>query len=45
MTELVSTYGLSALFLGVILESAGIPVPGETASLLPASSRHAASLP
>ncbi len=34
MTELVSTYGLSALFLGVILESAGIPVPGETALIV-----------
>jgi membrane protein DedA with SNARE-associated domain len=34
MTELVSTYGLSALFLGVMLESAGIPVPGETALII-----------
>jgi membrane protein DedA with SNARE-associated domain len=34
MTELVSTYGLSALFLGVVLESAGIPVPGETALIV-----------
>ena len=31
MKELVSTYGLWALFLGVMLESAGIPLPGETA--------------
>jgi membrane protein DedA with SNARE-associated domain len=34
MTELVSTYGLPALFLGVMLESAGIPVPGETALIV-----------
>jgi membrane protein DedA with SNARE-associated domain len=34
MTELVSTYGLSVLFLGVMLESAGIPVPGETALIV-----------
>ena len=34
MTELVSTYGLSGLFLGVMLESAGIPVPGETALIV-----------
>ena len=31
MSYLISTYGLSALFLAVMLESAGMPVPGETA--------------
>ena len=34
MTELVSTYGLLVLFLAVMLESAGIPVPGETALIV-----------
>src|SRR2546422_3243151 len=31
VSHLISTYGLSALFLAVMLESAGMPVPGETA--------------
>ena len=31
MNHLVATYGLAALFLAVMLESAGMPVPGETA--------------
>jgi undecaprenyl-diphosphatase len=29
--QLVRVYGLPVLFLGVMLESAGVPVPGETA--------------
>src|SRR2546425_9461035 len=31
VSHLIPTYGLSALFLAVMLESAGMPVPGETA--------------
>ncbi len=31
MTHLVQTYGLALLFVLVLLESAGIPLPGETA--------------
>lgn len=31
MTHLVETYGLAVLFLLVLLESGGIPLPGETA--------------
>ncbi len=31
MTELVQNYGLIALFLIVMLESGGVPLPGETA--------------
>src|SRR5207247_1274834 len=31
MTHLVETYGLGLLFVLVMLESAGIPLPGETA--------------
>ena len=31
MDQLVRVYGLPVLFLGVMLESAGVPVPGETA--------------
>ena len=34
MEEIVSTYGLPALFLSVMLESAGLPVPGETALIV-----------
>ena len=29
--ELVKAYGLWVLFIGITLESLGIPVPGETA--------------
>ena len=29
-----ATYGYSLLFLGVLLENAGLPVPGETAVLV-----------
>lgn len=31
MNHLIAVYGLSAVFLAVMLESAGVPVPGETA--------------
>ena len=31
MNHLIAIYGLSAVFLAVMLESAGVPVPGETA--------------
>jgi len=31
VNHLIAIYGLSALFLAVMLESAGLPVPGETA--------------
>jgi membrane protein DedA with SNARE-associated domain len=34
VTELVSTYGLWVLFLAIMLESAGMPVPGETALIV-----------
>ena len=34
LTEWYAAYGYPALFLGVLLESAGIPVPGETAILV-----------
>jgi membrane-associated protein len=32
--ELCATYGYPALFVGVLLENAGLPVPGETAVLV-----------
>ncbi len=31
MNHLIAVYGLSAVFLAVMLESTGVPVPGETA--------------
>ncbi|PYN30014.1 MAG: hypothetical protein DME01_28695 [Candidatus Rokuibacteriota bacterium] len=31
MNHLTAIYGLAALFLAIMLESAGLPVPGETA--------------
>src|SRR3989442_4458254 len=31
VNHLIAIYGLSAVFLAVMLESAGVPVPGETA--------------
>src|SRR2546427_8113105 len=31
VSHLIPTYGLSAVFLAVMLESTGVPVPGETA--------------
>jgi len=31
VNHLIAVYGLSAVFLAVMLESAGVPVPGETA--------------
>jgi len=31
VNHLTAIYGLAALFLAIMLESAGLPVPGETA--------------
>lgn len=45
LTQLFATYGLLIIALCVLLESAGMPIPGETALLVAAAAAGAGRLP
>ncbi len=44
IVDLFATYGYGVVFVGVFLENAGVPVPGETALLAGAELAHAGRL-